>query len=260
MSTGRNSLNQKSLKMSIKLSIIVPCYNEEKNIPFILERFSSILKNRNDIELILVDNGSSDKTGETIDLEIGKKNYSFAKKVVVKENQGYGFGILCGLKLAGGDVLAWTHADLQTDPEDVLKAYEIYNQKVESSNKILIKGFRKNRKLLEKFFSFGMQILSSMCLGVYLSEVNAQPKLFSREFYNLFKSPPYDFSLDLYILYLAKKNNYKIVTIPVYFKDRIYGEAKGGGGSDLRTKWKLIKRTFKYIFELKEKINKGEIV
>jgi NDP-sugar pyrophosphorylase family protein len=250
---------ESNLKTSVKLSIVVPCYNEEKNIPFIVERFSAILNDRKDIELVLVDNGSSDKTGEIIDIEIKKHNLN-AKKVIVKQNQGYGFGILSGLNEASGDVLSWTHADLQTDPEDVLKAYELYNGEAKIHSKVFVKGHRKNRKLTEKFFSFGMQILSSLCIGVYLSEVNAQPKLFSREFYKLFKSPPYDFSLDLYVLYLAKKNNYKIFTLPVYFKDRIYGEAKGGGGSDLKTKWKLIKRTFKYILELKEKIQKGEIV
>ena len=80
--------------------------------------------------------------------------------------------------------------------------------------------------------------------------VNAQPKLFSRKFYDkhLVKGAPLDFSLDLYLLYWARKFG-RIIEIPVYFEKRIYGEAKGGGS--FKTRMKLVKRTFAYIFELK---------
>ena len=239
---------------TVNLSIIVQCYNEEKNIPSLLKSFKKILEGKSNIELILVDNGSKDNTGRIIDSEIAKNNYNFIKKITVKENIGYGHGILSGLKEAKGKVLAWTHADLQTDPEDVLKAYNLFIEKPNAEVKIFVKGHRKNRKVSEKVFSFGMEILSSICLGTYLSEINAQPKLFPRDLYSLMENPPHDFSLDLYILYLAKKKGYTLISMPVYFKDRLYSEAKGGGGSDFKTRWKLIKRTFKYIFELRAKI------
>ena len=45
----------------------------------------------------------------------------------------------------------------------------------------------------------------------------------------------------------------------VYFKDRLYGKAKGAGGADFKTRWKLVKRTFKYIFELRAKAAKEGI-
>ena len=240
------------MQEDIRLSIIVPCYNEEKNVPLLVEHFSSILKNADGIELILVDNGSTDKTGEQIENEIQQKKLFFARRVCVKTNQGYGFGILAGLKEAKGQVLAWTHADLQTDPNDVLRAYEIY--KDSNKQQIFVKGHRKGRKFSEIFFSFGMQLLSSIALGCWLSEVNAQPKLFSRHFYEKMTHPPFDFSLDLYVLYLAKKLKYSVISIPVYFKKRQHGEAKGGSGSSLKTRLNLIKRTFIYIFELRSKV------
>jgi hypothetical protein len=77
--------------------------------------------------------------------------------------------------------------------------------------------------------------------------------MFSRKFYEeyLNENAPWDFSLDLYLLYWAKKKN-TIYEIPVYFNKRMHGEAKGGGS--FKTRIKLIKRTFKYIFELRKKI------
>ena len=68
----------------IKLTIIVPCYNESKNIPLILEKFSSVI-NRDDIEVLLMNNGSTDNS-EIVLSEI-VPNYSFARVVNVKVNQ-----------------------------------------------------------------------------------------------------------------------------------------------------------------------------
>ena len=53
---------------------------------------------------------------------------------------------------------------------------------------------------------------------------------------------------------MAKQNNYKIIEEPVNFNKRLYGEAKGGGGS-IKNRIALINRTFKYILKLREKID-----
>jgi len=91
-----------------------------------------------------------------------------------------------------------------------------------------------------------------------LSEINAQPKLFPRQFYDSLEAPPHDFSLDLYLLYQAKKNGLRIVPLPVYFKERKFGEAKGGSGSSWKTRLKLIKRSYAYIFELRARVKEKE--
>lgn len=240
--------------MPARLSIVVPCYNEEKNIPLIVERFGTVLSGRDDVELILVDNGSRDGTGAAIDREIRRQGCPFARKVTVAANIGYGFGILSGLRAAAGDVLAWTHADLQTDPKDVLEAHAAYAANAVGGRRVFVKGRRVNRKPAEALFSLGMQLLASLALGTWLEEINAQPKLFDRPFYEALKNPPNDFSLDLYVLYTAKRLGYKVVSIPVHFGERRYGEAKGGGGSSLATRLALIRRTARYILELKRSL------
>jgi GT2 family glycosyltransferase len=74
----------------MKLSVIVPCYNEAKNIPLILDKFTSIIK-RPDIEILFVNNGSKDTSQEVFNQMVPK--YSFAKVIKIEVNQGYGFGI-----------------------------------------------------------------------------------------------------------------------------------------------------------------------
>ena len=93
-----------------------------------------------------------------------------------------------------------------------------------------------------------MQVYCTIILKTKLNDINAQPKLFSRKFYeNNFKNAPLDFSLDLFLL--TKTN--KIKTVDVFFHKRKYGKAKGGG--TMKGKWKLIKRTISYINILSRK-------
>jgi len=233
-----------------KLSIAVPCYNEVKNVPLIIEAFKKAVANRKNIEVILVNNGSTDDSANVFEAALSKEENGIFKLVNVVKNQGYGFGILSGLEAASGDVLAWTHADMQTDPADVIKGFDLYL--AQGNTETFIKGKRKNRAALEFLFTFGMQMVASLALKTYLDDINAQPKIFSKNFYEKFikNQAPKDFSLDLFVLYTAKKQGLKIKEIEVNFAKRMFGEAKGGGS--WKTRIKLIKRTFSYIIELRK--------
>ncbi|MDB0011100.1 glycosyltransferase family 2 protein [Flavobacteriales bacterium] len=231
------------------LSVVVPCYNEEENIPLIVSKFEKILsESGEDIEVIFVNNGSHDNSKTIFE----KKTVNTTQKIKVlniEKNIGYGHGILSGLKIAKGEVLGWTHADLQTEPSDVLSALNKYNK--HNDPDLIIKGRRKNRNIIDSFFTWGMQIYCYAVLKDRLNDINAQPKMFGRNFYEAhFSAAPNDFSLDLFLLYKAQK----IKTIDVFFRKRKFGKSKGGG--TLIGKWKLIKRTICYINKLKNEITK----
>ena len=236
----------------MSLSIVLPCYNEQDNIPALCERLDAVAAGHPGIEIVLVNNGSTDNSSAVFREALAKRNPGVFRVVDVEKNIGYGYGILTGLRSATGNVLAVTHADRQTDPMDVLKAFDIFMRYQDPF--LLVKGYRKNRKFSEAVFSYGMGVLASLALGTRLTEINAQPKLFSKTFFNeVGKDAPLDFSLDLYFLYQAKKKG-RIIDFPVFFGKRVAGEAKGGSGSSFKVRWKLIKRSFKYIFELRKEI------
>lgn len=229
----------------IKLSIVVPCYNEEKNIPLILKRFSDVI-DRDDIEVILVNNGSTDSSQKVMEELI--PNYKFVKLVEVKKNRGYGYGILQGLNEAKGDYLGWTHADMQTDPYDVIKAFNIL---LNSSDKnIYVKGNRKNRPLFDQFFTIGMSVFETVYLKSKLWEINAQPNLFTKTFYKSWTNPPHDFSLDLYALHMANLKGVKVIRFDVIFPERVHGTSSWNDG--VASKWKFIKRTLEFSTKLKK--------
>ena len=231
----------------MKLSIVVPCYNEEKNISLILKRFDEVIK-RDDVEVILVNNGSTDNSAQV--LEELLPQYSFARTVYVEINQGYGYGIVQGLKACTGEFIGWTHADMQTDPADLMKALSII-EKNNDDKKLFVKGNRKGRPLFDQFFTSGMSLFETIYMGVKLYDVNAQPNVFSREFFESWKNPPKDFSLDLYVLYMAQKTGLDVKRFDVGFPERIHGESHWNNGS-FKAKWKFIKRTLEFSVKLKK--------
>ncbi len=100
-------------------SMVAPCYNEERNLRPLVEAFSAVrekMPGGSGLELILVDNGSSDDTAAELARLLPL--YGFGRSLRVEVNRGYGFGILSGLA-ASGEYVGWTHADLQFDPSGV---------------------------------------------------------------------------------------------------------------------------------------------
>lgn len=233
----------------IRFSVVVPCYNEGGNIVPLLDAFKKAFLERveKSAELILVDNNSTDGTAEILSRELGSGNYLFAR-TVFEPRPGYGAAIKRGLAAARGDVLAWTHADLQADPGDVFRAYDEFVRA--GGETVLVKGNRVGRPLGQVIFSFGMAAIASVVLGARFFEINAQPKLFHRRFLPHLKNAPDDFSLDLYLLYQARKRGYDIRTVDVRFNKRLRGESKWA--FSVSSKIKTIARTLRYIVALKK--------
>ncbi len=237
-------------KKSSNLSLIIPCYNEENNLPHL---FDKILKIQVECyEIILVDNGSTDDTSKKIENFI--KNYDCSTKLLkIKTNIGYGHGIISGVKKASGQIIAWTHADLQTDLQDVINAYQLFISNTQNRSFVL-KGKRIRRNLFDSIFTNFMSTISSVAFNLKLSDVNAQPKMFPREFCKYLNNAPNDFALDLFFLVQALKNDYDVIDFPVTFKDRSYGISKGGGS--ILGKLKLSLRTLSYIYKLRYSLKK----
>lgn len=231
-----------------KYSLVVPCYNEEKNIPLVLERFTELAERKGDLEVIIVDNGSTDNTPNVLKDLLGQ--YPFARMIRVELNRGYGYGIISGLAAATGEILGWTHADIQTDPMDFMEAFRLC-EKQEKPQQCFLKGKRFGRSSGDRFFTLGMSIFETLLLGYPLWDINAQPNLFGRSFWQALKDAPYDFSLDLFIYYMAKRKGLKILRFPVQFKRRIHGTSHWNVNG--KAKIKFIKRTMEYSMHLRKR-------
>jgi glycosyltransferase involved in cell wall biosynthesis len=232
------------------LSLVIPCYNESENLPTLIKKCQAIISEN--IEIILVDNGSSDSTPEI--LGPFEKHNAGLRSTRVEQNIGYGNGILAGLKVAQGEILGWTHADLQTDPSDVIAAFKLYEQSLNPSN-LFVKGVRKCRPLADRIFTIGMAIFETIFMRTTMWDINAQPTLMSRSLYSTWQNAPTDFSLDLYAYYQAKKKGAEIRRIPVHFGPRTFGESHWNTGIVSRARF--IRRTLSYSWKLRKNINQS---
>ena len=112
----------------MKLSIIVPCYNEEKTIKPLLNKLFEV-KFPIEREIIVVDDGSRKNHKEIIKEEIISKKVKFIR---LPKNEGKGIAIRIGLKYASGDILIIQDADLEYSPSDIPKLLEpILNNETE---------------------------------------------------------------------------------------------------------------------------------
>lgn len=236
------------------LSIIVPCYNESKNLERLVNAFRGAVAGHRDVEVVLVDNGSRDDTAQVLDTLLSRPENAFARSVKVEVNQGYGYGIMYGLERGRGRFLAWTHADMQTPPEDCIRAWELIRMLPDPEH-ALVRGTRRGRPVFDQLFTTGMGWVASAALGSRLFDVNAQPKVFHRSLLAEMTQAPHDFTLDLYLLFRASQIGIEQHLIEVRFDRRTAGEAKGGGS--LKGKMKLCKRTLTQIWSLRKKLREA---
>lgn len=230
----------------MKFSLVIPCYNEAANLPLLLERCKE-LANRPDVEVVLVDNGSTDSTVEVLHNLLPK--YPGCRSIRIEKNQGYGFGIISGLRAAEGQILAWTHADMQTDPQDTLCGLDLFKK---YGDNIFVKGCRYGRPFIDVVFTVGMSMFETLLLYKPMWDINAQPTMFTRKFFDTWNSPPDDFSLDLFAYYQAQTQGLKVCRFPVKFGERAHGVSHWN--VNWVAKWKFIRRTVDFSIQLKKKI------
>lgn len=230
----------------MKLSLVIPCYNEELNLPLLLERCKSVVQCA-DVEVIIVDNGSTDNTAKILASLLPR--YPGCRSIKVDLNKGYGYGILQGLHASSAEYIGWTHADMQTDPVDVLEALDLISG---SNIPFFIKGRRYGRPFADVFFTICMSVFESILLRRKMWDINSQPNIFPRTFFQTWVNPPHDFSLDLYAYFMAKKSGLDILRFPVRFGERANGVSHWN--INWSSKLKFISRTLSYSFNLKKSL------
>lgn len=229
----------------MKLSLVIPCYNEAAGLPKLVARCEE-LSAHIPCEIIFVNNGSTDNSADVLRmLTTDKPGLRF---VTVDVNQGYGFGILTGLRAATGDILGWTHADMQTDPLDSIAGFDLFKSS-EAPDRLFTKGLRYGRPLADQIFTFGMTAFETLLLGRVLRDVNAQPTLFPRVFFESWQNPPHDFSLDLFAYASAKRAGLDVKRHSVHFGIREHGTSSWN--VNWKAKYKFIKRTVDYSLRLR---------
>ena len=233
-----------------EFELVLPCYNESKSLQILIERTVNAAKqagyDSTSFQLVIVENGSLDNSTEVL-LQLEKTELApWFRKVIIAKNQGYGYGVFQGLKNTQAPIIGWSHADQQCDPKDAFIA--INKLKASGLSNILVKGERTGRNWKDQTVSTVFETLAFLILGIKIRELNAQPKIFSRELLEKLPTPPPNFAFDLYVLFCALKNRYTLQTIPVLFPPRIHGVSNWA--SNFAGRYKTIWGMVKYMYQL----------
>jgi glycosyltransferase involved in cell wall biosynthesis len=194
------------------------------------------------IELILVDNGSTDSTGQVIDRLLA--DGLPIVKVVVSKNQGYGHGVLSGLRRCRGRLVGFVCADGQVDAHDVVKVYDIAAR---ARRPMLVKVRRRfrmdglTRKVVSSLYNF---LTTAMFGGLGSIDVNGNPKVLPRDYLERMHLQSRDWFLDAEVLIRAKQ-----LRLPV-FELNVMAQLREGGRSNVRveTCWEFLRNMLRYRF------------
>jgi glycosyltransferase involved in cell wall biosynthesis len=211
--------------MAPELSIILPCYNEGATLAVLVNGYLEFINDRDDCELVLVDNGSNDETWEKMNKLKAKFPLAPISLVRVKVNLGYGYGLIQGLDEAKGVILSWSHADLQCPPGDVFRLYDEFSRS-KNQDTVFGKGNRVTDRGNASVLTNVQTLLAQLILGHQMVEINAQPKMFHKTFYKTWQAPPKGYELDIYAYFQALRQGLNLVSIDVDFLDRQEGESK----------------------------------
>jgi len=238
----------------IHLSIIIPAYNEEKRLPKTLSEIDDYLSGQSyDYEIIVVSDGSKDKTGDTVrELTSKVKNL---RVIDNKENHGKGFVVRQGMLEAKGDYRLFTDADNSTSIDQVEKMWPEFENGysiVIGSREIKGAILDPPQPWLRKQKGAAFRLLTNIFTGLWkIRDTQCGFKGFTRKAAeDIFPKCKIDrFSFDAEMLVIAKKLNYKIKEIPIIWKNDLETKVKFKNmakmGIDLvKIRWNLIRRIY----------------
>ena len=217
----------------MRISIVIPIYNESKNIRMIYERIKASMDDSKYVyEVILVNDGSTDSSEDELN-NIAGLDKRF-KVIHLRRNFGQTAAMMAGFDFASGEVIVPMDGDLQNDPHDIPRLIE----KIEEGYDVC-SGWRMHRRdnrLKRNFPSWVANRLISMVSGVKLHDYGCSLKAYRSE---IIKDVKLYGEMHRFIPIYARWQGAKIAEIPVNHNPRVHGKSKYG-----------LERTFKVFLDL----------
>jgi glycosyltransferase involved in cell wall biosynthesis len=211
--------------MKILLSVIIPSYNEANTILSILEKVNNQKTDNVDLEVIVINDGSSDKTDEVI----GENQELLDVYISMDKNRGKGAAVKKGLEVAKGDYVIFQDADLEYDPNDFKKFYEL----LEKNSPDVVIGSRfqgsEYTKVMYFWNKIGNRVLTlffNLLFNTTFTDIYSCYLLYKRDLvdFNNLKTNGWDQHGE--ILGTAVKNGNKFYEVSISYDGRTFADGK----------------------------------
>lgn len=207
-----------------KISIIIPCYNEEKTIKKVIEKVKQYTKY--EIEIIIVNDGSTDGSNKILE-DIKEKNIKILNH---KINSGKGKAIQTGLGVVSGDIVIIQDADLEYSPTDfdiLFKPFEEADADVVYGSRFL--GGSGYVRLHYYFHYLANKILTNICnlfTNLNMSDMETGYKLFKKDVIQSINLTENSFGIEPEITIKLAKKKFKFFEVGISYRGRSYSEGK----------------------------------
>jgi glycosyltransferase involved in cell wall biosynthesis len=232
-------------EQTVDCSVVIPVYNEETNIRLLIPQLKSALDDLNkSYEIIFVDDGSSDKTGDVI--EDAARKFPEIKLITLRRNFGQTAAMSAGFDAAVGDVIIPMDGDLQNDPGDIPRLLEKIDEGFD-----VVSGWRINRQ--DKYWTRRLPSniankVISLTTNVHLHDYGCTLKAYRRV---VLKEVELYGEMHRFIPALASSVGIKVAEIPVNHRARTHGTSKYGISRTIRVILDLI--TVKFLLSYSTK-------
>jgi len=224
------------------LSVFFPCFNEQDNIERVVRSAIDVLTAlKVDFEIIIVDDGSRDKTGEIADSLAVKDKH--IKAVHHSINRGYGAAIQSGFKAATKEYVFYTDGDGQFD----IKELPLLFKYMADYDIVSCYRIKRQDNLIRKINAFCWTTMVNLLFGMKIKDMDCAFKLYKRRIFDDIKMESTGALINTEIFARAKNKGYKIFQTGVHHYPRTAGKQTGA-------KLKVILRAFKELFALYKQI------
>ena len=208
----------------MKISVIIPCFNEENTIIEILKKVNNQKKNF-DIEIIISDDGSTDST-----INLLEKNAELYDELVKnKNNSGKGSAIKKGLELTKGDIIIFQDADLEYDPNDYTKLIKPFLESqadVVYGSRFLGSSAQRVIYYSHRVANFLITTLVNIFTNINYTDVETGYKVFRKSILDTIDLKEKSFGIEIETTMKISKLNPKIFEVCISYNGRTYAEGK----------------------------------
>lgn len=217
----------------VRLSVVVPCFNEARTLERSLERLIAIQDESLELEVIIVDDKSTDSS-----LSIAREFASHHREVTVvcqPENQGKGAALRTGFRIASGEIIAVQDADLEYDPRDLKRMIGLIRKDL--ADVVFGTRFSLSRahRVLYYWHYLGnrfLTLLSNMFTDLNLSDMECCYKVFRREIIRAIDIQESRFGIEPELVAKVAQMRCRVYEMGVSYAGRTYGEGKKIGVRD----------------------------
>ncbi len=204
----------------MRVSVIVPVYNEEKTVAQVLELLSQVDL---DMEVIVIDDASTDRTWEILQQLRQQPPFNTYRYVRHKQNQGKGVGLRTGFSQITGDLVTVQDADMEYDPQDLPALVHKWEEAVQTENpKVAVYGRRdlSSQKLTTRWGNRFLTTVTNILFGSHIHDMETCYKLIPGNVARVLPMQGRRFEIEPEITSCILQAGYKIVEVPISYKPR----------------------------------------